>query len=92
MKSIPRNLLSFLDCQVLVFKPILLISFSANISTNSFHIGTGKGGKSIWGEKFEDEIVPHLKVKKQEQDSSNFCYSSSCVKNIPELCVSIVNI
>ena len=25
-------------------------------------IGTGKGGKSIWGKKFEDEIVPHLKV------------------------------
>merc|ERR1719378_27514 len=23
--------------------------------------GTGKGGKSIWGGKFEDEIVPHLK-------------------------------
>lgn len=23
--------------------------------------GTGKGGKSIWGEKFEDEINPHLK-------------------------------
>eukprot|EP00112_Aurelia_sp_Birch-Aquarium-sp1_P013679 Seg2913.1 transcript_id=Seg2913.1/GoldUCD/mRNA.D3Y31 product="Peptidyl-prolyl cis-trans isomerase-like 3" protein_id=Seg2913.1/GoldUCD/D3Y31 len=23
--------------------------------------GTGKGGKSIWGKKFEDEIVPHLK-------------------------------
>ena len=25
-------------------------------------LGSGKGGKSIWGEKFEDEIVPHLKV------------------------------
>jgi len=23
--------------------------------------GTGKGGKSIWGEKFPDEIVPHIK-------------------------------
>ncbi|XP_002156230.2 peptidyl-prolyl cis-trans isomerase-like 3 [Hydra vulgaris] len=23
--------------------------------------GTGKGGKSIWGDKFKDEIVPHLK-------------------------------
>ena len=23
--------------------------------------GTGKGGKSIWGKKYEDEIVPHLK-------------------------------
>merc|ERR1712189_76173 len=23
--------------------------------------GTGKRGKSIWGGKFEDEIVPHLK-------------------------------
>jgi len=23
--------------------------------------GTGKGGNSIWGEKFKDEIVPHLK-------------------------------
>lgn len=23
--------------------------------------GSGKGGKSIWGAKFEDEIVPHLK-------------------------------
>ncbi|XP_066919767.1 peptidyl-prolyl cis-trans isomerase-like 3 [Clytia hemisphaerica] len=23
--------------------------------------GSGKGGKSIWGGKFEDEIVPHLK-------------------------------
>merc|ERR1712048_859832 len=23
--------------------------------------GTGKGGNSIWGRKFEDEISPHLK-------------------------------
>eukprot|EP00795_Rhopilema_esculentum_P010209 gene10209-18890_t len=23
--------------------------------------GTGKGGKSIWGKKYEDEIIPHLK-------------------------------
>ena len=28
----------------------------------SAFVGTGKGGKSIWGQKFEDEIVPYLKV------------------------------
>jgi peptidyl-prolyl cis-trans isomerase-like 3 len=24
--------------------------------------GTGKGGESIWGEKYEDELVESLKV------------------------------
>ena len=28
----------------------------------SAFVGSGKGGKSIWGQKFEDEIVPYLKV------------------------------
>lgn len=27
----------------------------------SYHVGTGKGGKSIWGKKFADEIIPTLK-------------------------------
>lgn len=25
-------------------------------------IGTGRGGESIWGRKFQDELVPILKV------------------------------
>jgi hypothetical protein len=32
-----------------------------------FKLGTGKGGKSIWGKKFADEIVPTLKVNKNVQ-------------------------
>lgn len=31
--------------------------------------GTGKGGKSIWGKKFNDEIVPSLKVSYIQPDS-----------------------
>jgi len=27
-----------------------------------FYLGTGKGGTSIWGKPFEDEIKPTLKV------------------------------
>ena len=28
----------------------------------SFVVGTGKGGKSIWGKKFADELSPSLRV------------------------------
>ncbi|XP_067832981.1 peptidyl-prolyl cis-trans isomerase-like 3 [Heptranchias perlo] len=35
--------------------------------------GTGKGGISIWGRKFEDEFSEHLKVSKHSLSKSFLC-------------------
>lgn len=42
-----------------VFKPLYYLQ---GLLTVLYLTGTGKGGTSIWGRKFEDEFSEHLKV------------------------------
>lgn len=68
-----------LTLQQLFFDPLNYFIFHCNAwkKMSSFHInssGTGKGGTSIWGRKFEDEYSEHLKVS----ISSSKCYCCSC--------------
>ena len=46
-----------LDSILLLLKTVLLL-----LLLFCFLIGTGKGGKSIWGKKFADELSPALRV------------------------------
>jgi len=43
------------------------------------HIGTGKGGTSIWGKKFEDEFHESLRVYS--------CFSSN-ISNYMFICIN----
>lgn len=45
----------------------------------SCNIGTGRGGNSIWGKKFEDEYSEYLKVCPQA--SKLFFYSMYTLRN-----------
>ena len=39
------------------------------------YAGTGKGGTSIWGRKFEDEFSEHLKVSRSTTSQFNKVHS-----------------
>lgn len=42
---------------------MLLVYFQGFMIQTGDPTGTGKGGQSIWGRKFEDEVRDDLKVK-----------------------------
>ena len=43
------------------------------LSTLLFPAGTGKGGKSIWGKRFPDELSPSLRVSLNLSFSQGAC-------------------